>query len=133
MPPNTFNRIGLGGVRWEEVDFDPRSMSIKILHDFSAAMERSVVADYVNFSIAAKSPPQIVKVLDEQLRVTPSPGFGDDDSASTPVNRPCKVSFHVVAGGGNSGLLPDSRPARTNLGVEVDIDFVLKERRVILG
>ncbi len=112
---------------------DPARVAGLELSNGAAVVESGIVADHMDHSVTAEPPSQVVQVSDEQFGVPtsrrdPTAAAGRSASAATR-----QMPFLVIAWRDDLGLFAADHPARTDLGVQVHVDFVLKDDRFLGG
>src|SRR5215213_8448624 len=89
MPPDPFDRIGIGGIGRQEMEYDAVAPAGEILLDHATVMTAGVVTDNVNLAVAQQTAPQVFQVADKK-RGAPSflrQTLGDNQRPCAPVQR----------------------------------------------
>jgi len=128
MPPNALSRIGFGRILGQEMQRDPPVILSQVLAHGLIVMENGVVTDDVDLAVATEPRPQVLQVSNEERRVAPlcREPLGEDECACAPVQGSRHVAFLVDARGQDRRLLSTHHPHGADLGVQVDVRFVLE-------
>ncbi len=76
MPPNPFDRIGIGRIFWKTMKAKLSLHVSQTLANQPAAMKRCIVADHRNRVIATLPTAKVRKVIDQQLGVAANVQLG---------------------------------------------------------
>ena len=133
VPPHTFDRIGFGGIRGQEVNHNAMAPPGQELLHLGTVMELGVVADHMNAAVAPQAAPQVVQMTHKQIGVALGARRGHQQLACPPMQRTGQIAFDVVARRDHLGLLASTHPHRADLRVGVDVHFVLEDRRFVVG
>ena len=85
VPPDAFNRIGLGSILRKEVKLYSALLFLHILANETTVVKRGIVTDHVNDSIATQAPAQFLEVIDKQLGVSAEVGGRHIQSSGSPI------------------------------------------------
>ena len=124
VPPDAFDRVQFRRVLRQEHQSDARVQRDPCADGF-AGVEAGVVADHVDDLEVLQTPVQVGQVRDEQL---PIAAFSQraEDAFRPPIKTARKVTFDVVARRDDLGLLTFLLPHRADLGIQIQVDLVLK-------
>lgn len=130
-PPHPLDRIRLRSPLRKKVQLDPMAPGLQVLTHGPAIVEAGVVADHMNHPEPPEPTPEIIQVRHEQGRV-PSPRWSAQDQPPCPVDqRPGQMPLVIVSGSDDLRLLAFDHPLAADLGVQVDVDFILEHGRLL--
>ena len=99
--------------------------------DETTFVKRGVVADHVNVSIASQPSSQVMQMSHEQLRVSTRSHRTREEFSRGPVKRSGQVSFDIISRRHDLRLFTFDHPHRSDFGIGVDIDFILKDNGLV--
>ena len=118
-----------GGVLRKKVEDNSTGVLKQVIADGAAIVEFGVVADHMDHPIGPQLPTQVVEVGHEERRVALLSWSRQQQPSCPPVKRSSQMPFFVVAWRDDLGLLAATHPHRPDLGVQMDIHFVLGTQR----
>src|SRR5437867_11779859 len=103
--------------------------ALQIPLDHPTGMNPGIITDHMNLAVAHEMAAQVVKMTYEQSGGAALVGepLSHDHRSRAPVERARQVAFLVGAGRGDLRLLATPQPHGADLGIGVDLDFVLED------
>ncbi len=131
VPPDPFDGIGFWRVLGQEVQLYPLSGALEILPHQPAIVKRGVITDHMDRAVTTQAMPQVVQMCDKQFRVAACGRRTHQQRSGAPDQRSGQVSLDVIARRFDGCLLTFEHPTGTDLGIQVQINFILKHRHFV--
>ena len=131
VPPDSFDGIGFRRVFGQEVQLNPLSPALRDTpvpggNCETARCRRSHGSCGSHASDAASRPDER-----QTIRVAAFGRRAHQQRSGAPHQRACQMPLDVVAGSFDGRLLALEHPAGTDLGIQVQIDFILEHRHLV--
>jgi len=130
-PPDTFDWVFLRSIPGQEMDLNSMPSFLQIRLNRPGGMKFSVVADDVDFSVTPQPEMQIVQMIQKLHCVSLQAGWTYKESPCAPDMRTSHMVFAIVPWRDHFGLLTFLHPHASDLGIQIQVDFVLKDRYIM--